>query len=202
VLKAVSTFKTSIAEARGLSTLYAYLSTAVKVPYSFDDLLRAQVIYAVGAFDKLIHDLIRKGMVAIFSGNRAPTDRYRAEPITIDFHTILLNATFPPKEYLFEQETVSKLARMSFQDPDKVADGLSLIWDEKHKWTKIAVAMSWNAKDAKTKLKLIAGRRNAIVHESDIDPITNAKTPITEAESKDVTDFLLLCGQTIAKLVM
>jgi hypothetical protein len=57
--------------------------------------------------------------------------------------------------------------------------------------------------DAKTKLKLVAGRRNAaIVHKSDMYPLTNAKTPITASECEDVTDFLQLCGRTIAKLVI
>ena len=149
-----------------------------------------------------MHDLIRIGMVATFVGHRVPTDRYHVEPITIQFHATLLAATIPPKEYLFEQEIVKRLGRLSFQDPEKVAEGLSLIWDEKQKWAMIAGAMGWDTNDAKTKLKLVAGRRNAIVHESDMHPLTNAKTPITAAECKDVTDFLQLCGRTIAKLVI
>lgn len=202
MLRAVAIFDASIAEARNLSTLYSYLSETVKAPYAFDDLLRSQVVYAISAFDKLMHDLIRIGMVATFVGHRVPTDRYHVEPITIQFHATLLAATVPPKEYLFEQEIVKRLGRLSFQDPEKVVEGLSLIWDEKQKWAMIAGAMGWDTNDAKTKLKLVAGRRNAIVHESDMHPLTNAKTPITAAECKDVTDFLQLCGRTIAKLVI
>jgi hypothetical protein len=190
------------ADARNLTALHAYLSQAVKVPCDFDDLLRSQLVYAVSAFDKLMHDLIRIGMVATFAGHRVPTNRYHAEPITIQFYVTLMAATLPPQEYLFEQEIVRKLGRLSFQDPDKVAEGLSLIWDEPYKWAKIAGAMGWRTDDARTKLKLIVGRRNAIVHESDMHPLTNAKTPITAAESTDVTDFLQLCGRTIAQLVI
>jgi hypothetical protein len=69
----------------------------------------------------------RIGLVATFGGNRAPTDRYHVEPITIQFHATLLAATVPPKEYLFEQEIVKRLGRLSFQDPETVAEGLSLI---------------------------------------------------------------------------
>jgi hypothetical protein len=199
---ALATFDASIAEARNLTALYCYLSESVKAPYVFDDLLRSQLVYAVSAFDKLMRDLIRIGTVATFTGNRVPTDRYHTEPMTIQFYATLSAATFPPKEYLFEQEIVKRLGRLSFQDPERVADGLSLIWDEKHKWAKIDGAMRWGADDAKTKLKLIAGRRNAIVHASDMHPLTNAKTPITAAECKDVTDFLQLCGQTITELVI
>ena len=149
-----------------------------------------------------MHDLIRIGMVATFTGHRVPTNRYHAEPITFQLYATLVAATLPPKEFVFEQEIVKRLGRLSFQDPDKVADGLSLIWDEPNKWGKIAGTMGWETNDARTKLKLIAGRRNAIVHKSDMHPLTNAKTSITAAESTDVTDFLQLCGRTIAKLVI
>jgi hypothetical protein len=199
--KAVAVFDRTIAEARNLTVLYSYLTDTVKAPYAFDDLLRSQVVYAVSAFDKLMHDLIRISMVATFVGSRAPTSRYHIEPITIQFHTTLLAATIPPKEFLFEQEIAKRLGHLSFQDPEKVAEGLSLVWDEKQKWAKISGKMGWNADDAKTKLKLIAGRRNAIVHETDMHPLTNAKTPITVAECTDITDFVQLCGRTIAGLV-
>jgi len=55
--------------------------------------------------------------------------------------------------------------------------------------------------DARTKLKLISVRRNAIVHEADMDPLTNAKAPISRDECNDVTDFLLNCGNAIGRLV-
>jgi len=97
----------------------------------YDDLLRSQVVYAVSAFDKLIHDLVRIGMVQIFSGARPATAKYLSESI----------------------------------------------------------------------LRIIVVRRNAIVHEADIDPTTNAKPPITQVECREITDFLQSCGTTIAGLV-
>ena len=59
---ALSVFNSSIAEARHLTALYQYLTGTVKAPYPFDDLLRSQIVYAVSAFDKLMHDLIRIAM--------------------------------------------------------------------------------------------------------------------------------------------
>ncbi|MGD0639231.1 MAG: HEPN domain-containing protein [Roseiarcus sp.] len=201
MLRAVAIFDASIVEARNLTALHGYLTQSVRAPYPFDDLLRSQVVYAVSAFDKLLHDLIRVGMVETYVGRRVPTDRYHSESITIQFHGELLAATVPPKEYLFEQEIIRKLGRLSFQDPEKVAEGLSLIWDEKHKWAKVADAMGQKPDDVRTTLKLITGRRNAIVHESDMHPLTNVKTPITTTDCNDITDFLQLCGRTIGNLV-
>jgi hypothetical protein len=107
-----------------------------------------------------------------------------------------------PQTLTFEQEIARKLKVVSYQDPQKVADGLSYIWDEKDKWGKIGRQMGWDPDNAKTKLKLIADRRNAIVHESDMDPISNVKNPISRTECRDVTDFIELCGKSIAQLVI
>jgi hypothetical protein len=200
--RAVTAFTNTIRDARSLSALYDFLTTTVVSPFSYDDLLRSQIVYSVGAFDKLIHELIRIGMVASFMGLRRPTPKYHAESISIEFHGVLLAATLPPKEILFEQQIARKLRVQSFQDPIKVADGLSFIWDEKDKWVKIANAIGCAPDEAKTKLKLIVQRRNAIVHESDSDPLSVNKNPITRAECADVTDFLELCGNTIASLVI
>ncbi|RWQ57825.1 HEPN domain-containing protein [Mesorhizobium sp.] len=199
---AAAIFEASIGEARNLTALFDFLTANVKTPFPYDDLLRSQIVYSVSAFDKLMHDIVRIGMVSCYAGTRAPTDRYLAEPVSLQIHSSLVGATIPPKEFIFEQEIVTKLSRLSFQDPDKVTDGLSLIWKEKQKWAKIAAAMGKTADDARTTLKLIVGRRNAIVHESDMNPLTNVKTTISAAETKDVTDFLQNCGTSIVGLVV
>jgi hypothetical protein len=71
--KALELFRLNIRDARKLTGLYEYLETSITVPYSFDDLLRAQMVYSVSAFDKLIHDIVRIGMMEIFTGKRKPT---------------------------------------------------------------------------------------------------------------------------------
>jgi hypothetical protein len=90
---------------------------------------------------------------------------------------------------------------LSFQEPSKVADALSLIWNETHKWAKIAAAMGVDESFVKIKLKLISDRRNAIVHQSDKDPLLNTKTPICLTECEDITKFIHLCGRSIVALV-
>jgi hypothetical protein len=201
MLSALAVFERNIDEARHLTSLYDYLSGQISLPYPFEDLLRAQLVYAVGAFDKLIHDVIRIGMLESFLGVRAPTPRYLAETISLEFHGTLLSASIPPREFLFEQEVVKKLGWQSFQRPDLVANGLSLIWDENRKWDKIAAAMGSDKQSVTTKLKLIVTRRNAIVHEADMDPLRSSKTPLSKIECADVTDVVQRCGRAIVGLV-
>lgn len=195
-------FKKNIDETKRLSDVYEYLNSNISVPLAFEDILRSQVVYAVSAFDKLIHDLVRVGIVDIFNGKRTPTGKYLSEPISIDLHQQLINADIPPKEHIFEQAIFKKFKTVSYQEPSKVSDGLSYIWNEKQKWQKIAEYMSENDKSVKTQLKLIASRRNTIVHEADIDPSTGEKYAITSQESSGIIDFLERCGEAIYSLVV
>ena len=200
--EALRLFNQNIEEAKNLTALYEYLENSINSPLAFDDLLRAQIVYSVSAFDKLIHDIIRIGMIEIFTGNRQPTPQYLKESISIETYNELISPTMlPPKEYIFEQAVFNKLKTISYQEPEKVAQGLSYIWDEKQKWQKIASKMEMDDKTAKTTLKLIVARRNAIVHEADIDISTNQKYSINKLECQSITDFLSRCGQEIVSLV-
>lgn len=53
----------------------------------------------------------------------------------------------------------------------------------------------------KKNLKLIATRRNAIVHEADLDPVTHIKQSIDSQIVSDNTHFLEACGDAIDSLV-
>ncbi len=107
----------------------------------------------------------------------------------------------PPREFIFQQEIVRRHSHLSFQDPDKVAEALSLIWTMKHKWAVIGQAMGSTGEAVTTQMRLYVTRRNAIVHEADMHPLTNAKTPIDEQTVSDASDFVLRCGRSIAGLV-
>ncbi|MDX3900482.1 MAG: hypothetical protein QHC40_08250 [Sphingobium sp.] len=120
MLNAQAVFNNSVKDAKQHSVLYDYLTTQVRVPAPFDDLLRGQIVIAVAAFDKLMHDLIRIGMCQTFSGVRIGTPKYHNESISIQLHSALVAAIVPPKEHLFERAIVTKLGHLSFQHPDKL----------------------------------------------------------------------------------
>lgn len=199
--RSFSLFERNIEQARELASLYQYLKDTITAPISFDDILRSQIVYSVSAFDKLIHDLVRVGMIDTFMGRRPATPKYLSEVIPLKLYNELNSASVPPKEIIFERAIFEKLQIVSYQDPSKVSDGLSLIWDEKQKWQKIATEMGTTDSLAKRKLKLIVSRRNTIAHEADIDPLSGHKYSISKLDSDDVTDFLYKCGEAIFKLV-
>lgn len=202
--KAFELFRKNVESAKYLTSLYQYLENSITSPLSFEDLLRAQIVYSVSAFDKLIHDFVRIGMVEIFVEKRRPTAKYLSESISIATYNEMITATIPPKEYIFEQAIFQKFKTVSFQTPEKVAEGLSYIWEEKQKWQKIALQMNMGLDDKKAKntLKLIANRRNSIVHEADINPLTEEKYSITCEECEEITLFIESCGRAILELIL
>ncbi|MFX3720929.1 hypothetical protein ACJBPZ_11155, partial [Streptococcus suis] len=89
---------------------------SVAIPEQFEDLLRSQVVNAVSAFDKLMHDLIRIGMVNIFENQRPSTSKYLSETIAIQHLPSLLASAVPPPPVRFEEIVREKLSKLSFQD--------------------------------------------------------------------------------------
>ena len=198
---AFRSFEKEIDSAGELTALFEFANQQIVAPFSFEDLLRAQLVYTMSAFDKLIHDLVRIGMVQSFLGTRPPSPKYLAFQVSLKTHQDITSASIPPQEYYFEQAVFMSMKHLSFQDPEKVTDALSLIWSEEHKWQKIAAKMGMPIHTAKTTLRTIAGRRNSIVHESDIDPITQAKRSILCSDATNATDFIKSCGNAIFTLV-
>ncbi|WP_335340700.1 HEPN domain-containing protein [Pandoraea pnomenusa] len=202
MLNAKAVFHRNVRQANELGVLYDQLSNMVNIPEQFDDLLRSQVVNAVSAFDKLMHDLIRIGMVRIFENQRPATGKYLNEAIALQHLPGLAAGAVPPPPVRFEEIVREKLSTLSFQDPTKIADGLSYIWDASQKWQQIAQGLGMTDDDAKRKQRLIVTRRNAIVHEADLDPVTNQKQTITRAEATDISTFLLALGNRIFDLVV
>src|SRR5271155_4171410 len=118
MLNSLLGFKQNLSSSRDLGSLHDYLLAHVKAPMTFEDLLRFQIVYSVSAFDKLIHDLVRIGMVDIFIGKRPSTAKYLAERISMTAYAALSAATIPPKEYYFEQEVINKLKTVAYQSPE------------------------------------------------------------------------------------
>lgn len=202
MLNAKATFQNNIQQANRLGTLYHSLGALVPLHVSLDDLLRSQVVNCVSAFDKLMHDLIRIGMVRLFENIKPPTSKYLTESIAIQHLPALAPGAIPPAAIRFGEVLREKFSKLSFQDPIKVADGLSYIWDEANKWQQLSLGLGMSESAARVKLKLIVTRRNAIVHEADLDPVSNAKQVITAAEATDVSNYLFLLGNRICDLVI
>lgn len=146
--------------------LYDYLASS-KITLGASDLLRWQHVLAISALDKYVHDIVRIGMVDEFLGRKSKTSKFNSFRITLSTSLDIIASDYPELE--IEQEIIKQHSFLAFQDPDKIADALSFIWDEPHKWKVISQTMNnpISEADLKIKLKNIVLRRNQIVHQGD-----------------------------------
>lgn len=188
---AKNTFDMLISQGTISNALYQYLESQ-SIHMDFSDLLRWQWTLAVSALDRYIHDIVRAGMVMEFEGRKSPTLKY--QKFRIEMSTYALICSSPVPAVAFEQEVERQHSFLAFQYPDKIADALSLIWDEVNKWDVIGRTMvpPVPASDLRTKLKNIVLRRNQIVHEGDCFSLSPplGQQPISLSDANDVVSFI------------
>lgn len=190
-----------------MDALYHHLTSDLKLPNDLSDILRSQLVYAVSALDKLIHELVKIGMLQAFINQRTKTAKFNSFSISLETYNSIQQTTqqhtdtlqLETPEYFFEQEIIVKHKYLAFQEPDKIADALSFIWEEKQKWQKIAIALSMSDDVVKKKLKSIVSRRNQIVHEADINVQTSLRNNIDEGDVKEAVEFIFKLGKNIFK---
>ena len=155
-------------------------------------MLRWQWTLSVSAFDRYIHDIVRIGMVQAFELKRPQTQKFKTFHIGMNEFANITTSPVPAIE--FEREVARQHSFLAFQFPEKIADALAYIWDEKNKWDVISGNMKTaiTSRDLKIKLTNIVTRRNQIVHEGDcfaaVLPLQQQS--ISLADTKDVIEFI------------
>lgn len=116
--------------------------------------------------------------------------------------TSIYNKDLSSASMIFQDAIYAKLRVLSFQSPDKIADGLSFIWDESQKWQKLADKLGSNDAVVKKRLNLVVTRRNAIVHEADLNPVSLNKQDIKSEDIIEIVNFLEKLGNVICDYVI
>jgi len=181
------------------------------------DILRFQFLYSVSALDRFIHEIVKKEMVKNIVNNNQLTDKaedFKFSLKTVNkILTISKNNSMPITqedtiEYWIEKEILDKHKLLAFQSPDKISDALSNIWDENDKWKKIVSKMTiqfngnndtQKANDLKQRIKVITERRNQIVHEADIDVVSQVKRTIDKSSVAETINIVEDLGKSIYK---
>ncbi|MFZ2449965.1 MAG: HEPN domain-containing protein [Methylovulum miyakonense] len=205
--KAFEQFNSNIKAVKEMDALYHHLTGDLKLPNDLSDILRSQLVYAVSALDKLIHELVKTGMLQAFMNKRTKTAKFNSFSISLETYNNIQQTSqqqtdtlqLETPEYFFEQEIIVKHKYLAFQEPEKIADALSFIWEEKQKWQKIALAFNRPDDVVKKELKSIVSRRNQIVHEADINVQTNLRNEIDEEDVKAAIEFISKLGENIFK---
>lgn len=187
-------FVETFSNSKNITAIYEGL-IASKVALDFDDLLRWQWVQAVSALDKYIHDVIIKGMIDIYNGKRTETQKFKSYPITMELLMKINNSDIGIIE--LEKEWIKQQEKKSYQTPSNIADGLSLIWLEDHKWSTIASEMNKSEKAVRQELASISIRRNQIVHQGDYPTESSDRQEIRIDDVLDVLGFIELLASAI-----
>jgi hypothetical protein len=172
------------------ATLHAYVTNNVAAVVQPDELLRAEWAMRVSALDLYIHEMVSQNLVKIFQGTRPVCPGYSKLQISSDtLMRIHANGPGLTSDTAFDLEIRTRLARVTYQFPDDIADGIRMVspielWSEiaRHHGA-AAAAVKIEAGILRGELTQIVNRRNKIVHEGDLQPnIPRIPWPITRED--------------------
>ena len=179
----ISHFESIWERCEELSAMHAFLAGALTAALKPDELLRAEWMARVSALDLYIHEVVAQRMLEIFQGTRLSSSAYLRFQIPNDVLIRIRTAqTLTEANQAFDLEVRTRLGFTTYQDPDKIAEGIRLVsnvelWNEValHQGATPATKMT-QAKSLKRALSIIVERRNKIAHEGDLQPST-PRTP-------------------------
>lgn len=202
MLSPIEQFRENITRVRNLSGLHTALDNTTTSVMDLTDLLRAQIVMIVSALDLYIHEITRVGMLAVYNGERPPTDAFLRFRVALGSAMQgISNANKEEddngkKKWLDDKwldvEIRERHGHQSFQDPNNIADAIRL-FSSCELWPSVAKQLNLDVQDVKNQLRAIIKRRNQIVHEVDLDPSypgTIARWSISPADVTSTLDFI------------
>jgi hypothetical protein len=178
--------------------MHAYLAAHSTGALQPDEVLRAEWVARVSALDLYVHELVAQRMLLIFEGRLPKTPAFRAFRIANETLERVRGATSTAdSSAAFDLEIRRQLGFSTFQDPDKIADGVRLC-SGAELWNAVAIhqgATEANkttiAKGIKKTLSAIVERRNKIAHEGDLQPtFPITPWPISQTDVVQVRVFV------------
>lgn len=173
---------------RELGNIYSFLYPQVTA-IDVSELLRAEFVLAVSAFDCYMHEIVRAGLVDLLFGCRNERGLKCVE-LPLDFVKIALNISDEHERRQFVDASIKRqLSKDSYQSPKSVEYAMGLI-GVKHLWTELSSRMGIAPNQIKETLALIVNRRNKIAHEADYDDYIGGKTEIEKQWVDDSIEFI------------
>lgn len=196
--KSLQGFHKNIESINIIDGIYGYFEKQVPA-IDLSEILRAEYVLLVSAFDYYIHDVVREGMLKIFEGTRSGNECYDKFSITLKALNLIISTNDQNiRKQLLDNEIRKINSKHSYQAPTNVERALALI-EVKSIWRSVSLILRMPKDDIVKELGLIVNRRNKIAHEADIDPITNDKTQIDRNTVDDVKLFIVKLVNAIDK---
>ena len=120
-------FRANIERVRNLGSLHRILDLQTIDALDISDILRAEIVLTVSAFDHYVHEIARIGMLEAYKGNRQPTPAFLR--FQISMANVLRGMADPTDDDWLEQEIRTRHGYQSFQQPDQIADAIRMVSD-------------------------------------------------------------------------
>lgn len=158
------------------------------------ELLRSALVFAVSAFDNLVHQIIRKEILYRIS------NELNIFGVLVPIEILSMSDQDRLKE--IDRYIQNMNGHKSFVDPKKMSEGLRCILH--NPWKEIAAVHADNDEVIKKRIRLIYSQRNRIVHESDINPdsISPLKFPIELDDTFGAIEYIESVGAAIIGAVL
>lgn len=163
-----------------------------------DEVLRAEWVARVSALDLYVHELVAQRMLMSFEGVLPRTPQFQAFQLPLETIDRIRAAPSPSSaSAAFDLEVRQQLSLITYQDPEKIADGVRLcsgveLWNAvaTHQGAAPAGKVA-AAKKIRQQLRIIVDRRNKIAHEGDLQPtLPVTPWPISQADLAQVSTFI------------
>lgn len=201
-------FNKNIESIRKLSEIYnlIVLDNVVK-KIDAEEILRAEIVLVVSAFDTFMHDLVREKIINSFFEDSYEEIDFTKVDITGECLKKIFEAKTSNEKKIILTEEIRRLHSLnSYQSPKSVEYAIGIL-NIKKIWSKLAGKFQsipkysvYNGENIKRELSLIVDRRNKIAHESDYNPINYEKFAIERSDVDTVLDFTITLVNSINEI--
>jgi restriction system protein len=184
--------------ARNLTSAGSHLEQLQVNLFEVTDVYRAAWVQAVAALDHWVHQEIYDRMLSLTeTPTAAKPDGYAKFELPLGVVERVQKGQQTLKNAVKDAMQVN-FAYKTYQNPDKIREGLAHIADVKNLWARVANVLneqvpgsSLSAKQVEQRLREIVQRRNKIAHEYDEDPAkAPAKRHIDVGTTMETIDWL------------
>lgn len=151
------------------------------------DIYRAALAQSISSLDHYVHSIVLDRGVDILLGRLPPCSPSRVGPLSQASVAAILSEGPLTIEIAIRAHLASTLSKETFQSGEDIAKALASVGVNRI-WT---AAFGNSANATKTRLGLIVGRRNRIVHQCDTDPLNpGAPVGLSDVDALDAVDFV------------
>jgi hypothetical protein len=205
---AARNLRRNLSYARNLATAGSHLERLGVTGFEVRDVYRAAWVQAVAALDHWVRQEVHERVLAMVDDPaKSKPDGYRRFALPLQAVEDVQAGRLTLRAAV-DAHLKADLAYATYQNPDKIREGLKMVAEVSNLWTRVAAVLSERAdnfpatsgNEVKKRLADVVTRRNKIAHEYDEDPERSpAKRAIDAASTMSTIDLI---DQMVAAIII